>query len=444
MGLFRFVALLVCAPLFLLASLAAHAQILSLEEALAIALANNTSVTNAELQREAAKDDVQALRTARYPRLDVNGRVSHHLEDQEYIFEEGVWGDYPVIGEVPAQDITIKSNSGTTQQVSAGITQPLAQQYRLGLSIEQGEVREDMATEFVRLTQQDVARVVKEEYFNILQSQSTLATTREAIVFYTSLVELVSNYVSQRIAFEYELLETQARLARRELEANSQMNRLSTQKERMNTLLSRDINTPFRVSELPAEVLVTGGLDDAVETAMSQRPEVRESELKVKDAELGYDIKQAEYLPDLDLSLRYTRLYDTALIPDTEAYVGLRARWEIFDWGRKKSELASKNARIQSAENSARNLKDRVAIDVRRSFRSIAEAEQAVEVARLSQAAARDKLRVLMNQYKQQATLLQNVLDAESDLDRANNAYNRAVLSVYRAQAELERAVGDI
>ncbi|MEM1155052.1 MAG: TolC family protein [Pseudomonadota bacterium] len=444
MGLLRFVALLVCASLSLLPSIAAHAQILSLEEALAIALANNTAVTNAELQRAAAQDDVEALRTTRYPRLDIDGRVSHHLEDQEYVFEEGVWGDYPVIGEVPAQDITIKSNSGTTQQVSAGITQPLAQQYRLGLSIEQGEVRQDMATEFVRLTQQDVARVVKEEYFNILQSQSTLATTREAIVFYTSLVELVSNYVSQRIAFEYELLETQARLARRELEANSQMNRLSTQKERMNTLLSRDINTPFLVSELPAEVLVTGGLDDAVATAMSQRPEVRESELKVKDAELGYDIKQAEYLPDLDLSLRYTRLYDTALIPDTEAYVGLQARWEIFDWGRKKNELASKNARIISAENSARNLKDRVAIDVRRSFRSIAEAEEAVEVARLSQAAARDKLRVLMNQYQQQATLLQNVLDAESDLDRANNAYNRAVLSVYRAQAELERAVGDI
>lgn len=55
-------------------------------------------------------------------------------------------------------------NSGGSRLMSAGITQPLSQQYRLALSIEQGEVKEDMATEFIRLTQQDIARVVKQEY----------------------------------------------------------------------------------------------------------------------------------------------------------------------------------------------------------------------------------------------------------------------------------------
>lgn len=420
------------------------AETLSLDQALAIALSNNTAVANAELQRAAAEDDVEALRTSRYPRLDISGGISHNMEDQEYTFDQGVWGDYSNIGEVPAQDITITSNSGTSRVVSAGITQPLAQQYRLALSIEQGEVKEDMANEFIRLTQQDIARIVKQEYYGILQTQSTLTATRESIVFYTSLVELVANYVSQRMAFDYELLETEARLARRELDAVQQMNRLSTQKERMNSLLARDINTPFDVRELPAEILLPGELNDAVATALDQRPEVRESKLKVKDAELGYDIKKAEYLPDLDLSVRYTKLYDTTFIPDTEAYVGLHAKWEIYDWGRKKSELASKNTMIQHAENSARDLKNRVTIDVRRSYRSIAEADEAVEVTRLSQAAARDKLRVLTNQYRQQSTLLQNVLDAESDLDKANNAYNRAVLSVWKAQAELERAVGEM
>ena len=429
---------------FLPLSALCGAQTLSLDQALALALSNNTAVTNAELQREAVQDGVEALRTARYPRLDLSGRVSRNLEDQEYTFDEGVWGDYPVVGEIPSEDITIDSDGSTSRMLSAGITQPLSQQYKLALSIEQGEVKEEMATEFIRLTQQDVARIVKQDYFDILQTQSTLAATRESIVFYTSLVELVGNYVSQRMAFEYELLETESLLARRELNANTQLNRLSTQKERMNSLLGRDINTPFNVSELPAEVFLAGGLEDAVATALEQRPEVRESQLKVKDAELGYDIKKAEYLPDVDLNISYTRLYDTSLLPDTEAYVGLEARWEIYDWGRKKSQLASKNAMIQQAENSARNLKNSVTIDVRQSFRAIAQAQEAIAVARLSQAAAKDKLRVLMNQYRQQSTLLQNVLDAESDLDNANNAYNRAVLSVWKAQAQLERAVGEL
>jgi outer membrane protein TolC len=89
-------------------------------------------------------------------------------------------------------------------------------------------------------------------------------------------------------------------------------------------------------------------------------------------------------------------------------------------------------------------VENRVTIDVRRSYRSIAEAQEEVAVAELSQAAARDKLRVLTNQYEQQSTLLQNVLDAVSDLDKANNVYNRAILSVWKAQAELQRAVGEL
>ena len=99
---------------------------------------------------------------------------------------------------------------------------------------------------------------------------------------------------------------------------------------------------------------------------------------------------------------------------------------------------------IRKAANSAQQAQDRVTIDVLRSFRSIAEADEGLDVARLSQAAARGKLRVLTNQYREKSTLLQNVLDAEKDLDMANNEYNRAVLSVWKAQAEYERAVGEL
>jgi outer membrane protein TolC len=58
------------------------------------------------------------------------------------------------------------------------------------------------------------------------------------------------------------------------------------------------------------------------------------------------------------------------------------------------------------------------------------------------EAASRDILRVLMNQYEQHRIMLQDVLDAETELDRANNEYTRAVLSVWNAQAELDHAIG--
>jgi outer membrane protein TolC len=420
-----------------------QADLLTLDECLEIALANNLALVNARLEVAAAGDDVAALRTRRYPRLDLQGGVSGNLQDQGYTFEEGVWGDYPMIGELPAQDVTINSASGSTSFLSAGVTQPLSQQYRLALSIEQGEVREDMAEEMVRLTQQDLIRIVKQQYFDLIQTQSDLATTKESILFYVSLNELVSNYVAQQVSLEYELLEVDARLARRQLGASAQQHRLDTQREQMNDLLARDLNTPFTVQELPDPGVRPTDPQKAVATALSQRPDIIESKLKVKEAELGYDIKKAEYIPALDLRIRYAKLYDYELIPDTEAYVGLHAKWEFYDWGRKKKELASKTSLIRQAANSARETENRVVIDVHKSFRAIDQAEGSVRVAMLSQAASRDKLRVLMNQYEQQSILLQDVLDAETELARANSEYTRAVLSVWKAQAELDHAIGE-
>jgi hypothetical protein len=56
---------------------------LTLEQALELALNNNTAVTNAELQQAAAEEDVAALRTTRYPRR----AVSRNLETQRYTFD---------------------------------------------------------------------------------------------------------------------------------------------------------------------------------------------------------------------------------------------------------------------------------------------------------------------------------------------------------------------
>jgi outer membrane protein len=418
--------------------------LLGLQEAIDLALANNLNVVNVQLEIDATEGQVAALRARRFPQLTVTGVVSENLEEQEYTFDEGVWGDYPVIGPVPSQDTTIESASGTTGIVSANATQPISQLYSLGLSIEQSEVQEGLAREQKRLTEQDLARVVKQNYFEIVQTQSDLMVTQESIVFYESLQELVANYVAEEVSLEYELLDVEARLARRKLDAASQDNRLINQNEHMNNLLARDLNTRFTVQELPEQIVVTNSEADAIADALNQRPNILKSKLEVENAQLNYDITKAGYIPDLDIRLRYTRLFNYELIPDTEAYIGLQAKWEFFDWGRKRNELSSQNSLIRAAANEMKEVENRVIIEVRNSLRTISLAEDSVVVARLTQDAARNKLQVLSNQYEQQSALLQDVLDAETELDRANNDYNRAVLSVWKARAELDRAMGEI
>ncbi|MDX1488478.1 MAG: TolC family protein, partial [Acidiferrobacterales bacterium] len=234
-----------------------------------------------------------------------------------------------------------------------------------------------------------------------------------------------------------------ARLAQTKHKAFTEKNTLATEKERMNELLGRDIRTPFRVQTVPDAAVLAVNPDTAVDQALARSPDVRAAELKLQDAQLGYKVKKSEYVPEINLELRYTKLYNVELIPDELATIGVHGRWEFYDWGRKRRELAERSASITQAENDQRQVEAQVAIEVRERIRKVTEERERVGVAELQQKAAREKLRVLMNQYRVKTALLKDVLQAQSELEDATNAYEHAVLSLWTARAELQKALGE-
>ena len=66
-----------------------------------------------------------------------------------------------------------------------------------------------------------------------------------------------------------------------------------------------------------------------------------------------------------------------------------------------------------------------------------------LRVSQLAQEATREKLRVTMNKYTQQAVLLKDVLHAQAELAGANDQYQQALLSFWTARAEFEKALGE-
>jgi outer membrane protein TolC len=52
-------------------------------------------------------------------------------------------------------------------------------------------------------------------------------------------------------------------------------------------------------------------------------------------------------------------------------------------------------------------------------------------------------LRVTLNKYKDQAALLKDVLQVQASSADANNQYQQAVLSLWTARADFEKAIGE-
>ena len=177
--------------------------------------------------------------------------------------------------------------------------------------------------------------------------------------------------------------------------------------------------------------------------ALEQRPEIREARLKITEAEVDRRSKKSEYIPEVSAGFIYMtfRNFDE-IIPKNLASAGIAIKWEVFDWGRKRDELAEKDKTIEQANERLREAQSRVLIDVSDKFRKLQQTRQALVVA-IADETARETLRIYTNKYKLAAALLSEVLQSQSTLAEANHQYPQALLGYWTTQAEFEKALGE-
>src|SRR6185369_4069808 len=375
-------------------------EVLTLDEAIALALRDNREVMNAHLSIGKAEDDVAAARTYRLPKFEFNALAGQQLISPDFTFTKGVLGNYANVGPIPDRDVKMSTPSRPTAILFGQVTQPLSQLHRIRLNIKQYALSTDIAREQLRGQEQSVLNNVKRTYYAIVQSESALHSVRQALAFYRELERVTGDYVAQQVALKADDLEVKTRLAKTETEELRVTNQLSTLKEQLNQLMGRDIRTEFKVAAVPEQSSFETDLAAARERALDQRPEIREAKLRVKQAELDKRVKKSEYIPDISAALTYAspRNFYT-YIPKNFAAAGVTVNWEVFDWGRKKHQLDEKQKTIEQANNSLRDAESNVMIDVGAKMRDLQQAAQTLRVAQVRQETSRENMRVSINKY---------------------------------------------
>lgn len=421
----------------------AYAPILTLDEAVDLALLNNRGVKNAGLEVAKAADDVEAMKARRFPQIDVGVYESYHFTDESFTFPAGAFGDFPATGPIPPNETKIESARDFSTLVTARVALPLSQQYRIGLGVDQREVAEDLATEQLRSKRQGTAKNVKDLYFSILRSEASLDATQASVTYLASLSNVVSRYVQEQRVLRADSLEVQTELARARQRAAKERDSIANQREQMNILLGRPIGTPFQLRDLPGPARTAVDPLSAEADALAQRPVIKDAKLKAEHAELGVAIKKSEYIPDVSIEARYTSPFGAKFIPKNLGTIGLFARWDVWDWGKRSHEIAAQNLAVQQAQNQVREAQEKVRADVNAKLRALQRADEQLPVAQLAEETAREKLRVAENKYHQQSAIIEDVLSAEADLARAKRDVEEAKLGAWKSWTDLQKAMGE-
>jgi outer membrane protein TolC len=419
------------------------AETLSLDAALRLAVAHNVSLQTTALQVEKANEDIAVARTRRLPSFETSVTASELLTPVGFTFPAGAFGVYPGTGPIPSTDMRITTPRQPTAYFSAQVSQPLSQLVGIGLRIRIAATARDIERERLRAQQLSLVSSVKRLYYAILQTQSAVATSTDAIDLYRELDRTVQHRLIQKAALRSDALDVQSRLVQEEFERIRLTNTLASQKEELNQLLGRDVRTTFEVEGVPEISLVDMDLEVAQSRALKNRPDIEEARLKLKHAELDYRQKRSDRIPEVSLSLSYSSYFNMDVLPRNLASAGVQVKWDPFDWGRAGHQLSARAHTIEQARLSVREAEERLVLEVNSLFRKLTEARALLNVVHVAQDTAREKLRVTTNRFQVQAALLSEVLQVRTEVSNAADRREQGLLAFWTAKANLEHALGE-
>lgn len=421
----------------------AELPVLTLQDAIRIAQANNPSLKNALLASSIANEQIAEARTARFPSVKIYALGSQLLTPVDFTFDRGIFGTFPGIGPVPADKTRIHTPLRPTFYGVSQMLQPLTQQYKIGLNIRLAGLGKTLSDEKLRAQQHSVANQVKQAYYGLLQTQSALEVTSENLKLDAELYRLMLQNVEQKTALKADAMDIQAKLAQEEYNQQVLRDSLATQKEQLNSLLGRDVRTDFSVASVSEASAVEIDLETARAKAIASRPELRQSRLGLQQAVLNRRITKSSYIPDVSLAVSNLSMVNASpLLPSNVASAGVLLTWNPLDWSR-KHELAEASKTIEQAKNSASDLESQILVEVGDKFRKFQQTRSLLRVAGLGLASAQERLRVTLNQYEQKSALMKDVLQQKSAVQNAADQHQRALLAFWTAKADFEKALGE-
>jgi outer membrane protein TolC len=216
------------------------------------------------------------------------------------------------------------------------------------------------------------------------------------------------------------------------------------------TILITVGSTPDAAVELvtPTELLQTsrgdsGSYSSVVSQALAARPELLSARLAVEVAEHQQRGRGLSLLPEVNVEGGYARVDGQIFAPANAAFIGIKATWQIWDWGatwfgyRAAREQAAAARQDIAAEQ--RQIATEVATDLSQSQAT----RSAVSLAEQSITSAQEAYRVTDALVKAGSATTTDLLESQSALNQARLNLVRAQYQLALAYVAIQHAVGD-
>ena len=412
---------------------------LTLNQAIKEGITNNRLIREAEEQERVAIQLEKKARADFFPKLSTSYTYSR-LRNNPYTY-------FTTQKPVPqTSKITVGPKDNFTWDFD--ITQPLFTGFALTTKRRLAALDIDLKQVVKQQAILDVIKKVKVAYLNILLAKRALEVADEEVNQLEAHVHDAKQLHKQGVIPYNDLLKSQVALAQARQNRVKALSNLDVAIAALNSLLDRPITTKTQVMELPPFSPSYYELSSLLEKAIRDRPELKQLEIAIKQADMAVRLAKSAYYPQVFLNGRYERKGDNWQASENDynndhnTIVSLQLTWSLFEWGKRRADVCAALHKKKALLEKIEGIKESIMLEVKQAYQDLKVAQENIHTAIEALEQAKENYRITDLQYKEGITTSTEVLDARAFLTQAEFNYHRALYGYRIAKAELERAIG--
>jgi len=410
---------------------------LSVQDCLKLAMVNNKALQRVTEEREIARGEHLKSYSAILPSVGLTGERRRLDEVQSIKMPPELGGRSITMGDVD------------NYSVGLTVTQPIFAGGSIPARLNSAKLFSLLTDETVRAAVQDVVYAAEHAYYDVLLSQHLVEISTDAVRSAKAHLDSVKQKRQGGIASDFDVLRAEVELSNFQAELIQNKNAINISKAMLIKTIGVSQDSDFVLSDeltyVPSEV----AMEQAVEAAYRNRPDLLGKEFDIRVQREQLRIARSRYLPVI--SGYYS---NTWAKPDPHSMMeiewghawqaGLTATLPIFDGFSREGQIVSQKARLKQAQIGLVDAEETTLFELTKSQLSIENAAEFVESQRLNLTRAREGLRLAEVGYREGTNTQVEMIDAQAALTTAQANYYQAIYSHVIAKLDLQKAMGTL
>lgn len=453
--------LLIAGAIFFSAFKANSQQVLTLEDAMNIALENSPDIKQSRLNMEQNREYLNAQLFMLKSKFSLDVTPIEYSNSQTYNDYFSKWNTTENIGSngtlviqqpIKWTDGTLSlrnkfgyqdnyseaSNStytGFDNNLYLSYNQPLFTYNRTRMNLKRQELALENSTLAYSIQMLSIERQVSQAFYAIYQKQMSVKIAQEDFENQKVSLEIIKSKVEGGLSAQEELLQAELNYATSKSSLDNAMVDLENSKDQFKRLVGVSLYDEIEISTDIQYKPVLVDLEKAIQNGLSQRLELNQRQIDLNNAEFDLIATSAtnEFKGNVDLSIgimgnneKFVNIYDK---PTKSPQVGLTFSIPIFDWGERKARIRAAELEVESRELDIKNLENDIVINIRQIYRNLQNLNTQIAIAEKNEKNAQLTYEINLERYKNgdltsiDLERYQNQL-SQKKMDRANALIN--------------------